>query len=263
MKTFLTGGAFALPLLLAATPALADTTAEDEIIAQGFRPDAHGPAGTMADHVHKSGDLMIGVMWMHEDYGGANRSGTAPLTDQQLADAGYATKAAAMTMDMAMIHVMYAPSDRITLMLVPSWMRMGMTMQGLPAPASGGMGGMAGHMLAPGETMGHSSAGIGDTQFGALVSLARKPQLSVHAGLMVSAPTGNDTRKSASGSYVHYMMQGGSGTWDLNPSLTVHGIEHGQAGGRRSATCSVARRRTMRGSALVAVLGQPHGSPRR
>lgn len=75
--------------------------------------------------------------------------------------------------------------------------------------------------------MSHSVQGIGDTQFGALVSLSRRPALSAHAGLMVSAPTGSVTRRSASGSYLHYMMQGGSGTWDLNPSITLRGLAPG------------------------------------
>jgi hypothetical protein len=220
MKTNLLRGAFALPMLLASQPLLANEAGEAEIIATGFRPDAHGPAGTMADHVHKSGAVMIGVMWMREDYGGANRIGTTPINDAAIAAAGYAAKADAMTMDMAMIHVMYAPSDRVTLMLVPSWMRMSMTMKGLPGAPGGGHGG---HGLMPGATMDHSVEGIGDTQFGALFALSRRPELSAHAGLMVSAPTGNATRKKADGSYVHYMMQGGSGTWDLNPSFTLHG----------------------------------------
>lgn len=220
MKTHYLRSALALPLAVTAMPLLADQPTEAEIVASGFRPDAHGPAGTMADHVHKRGDLMVGLMWMHEDYGGANRSGTAPIDDAAIAAAGYAAKADAMTMDMAMLHVMYAPSDRVTLMLVPSWMRMGMTMNGLPGGAASSHGG---HSLMPGETMSHTVSGLGDTQFGALVALSRRPQLSVHAGLMVSAPTGNDTRKNADGSYVHYMMQGGSGTWDLNPSFTLHG----------------------------------------
>lgn len=223
MKTAILRGALALPLAtilgLTAQPLLADQPAQADIIAAGFRPDAHGPAGTMADHVHKRGDLMIGLMWMHEDYGGSNRSGTDAIDDSAIAAAGYASKSDAMTMDMAMLHVMYAPSDWVTLMLVPSWMRMGMTMKGLPVVA----GSSAMHMLMPGQTMDHSVKGLGDTQFGALVALSRRPELSAHAGLMISAPTGDATRKSASGSYVHYMMQGGSGTWDINPSFTLHG----------------------------------------
>lgn len=219
-----TRGALALPLLLAVQPALAETAVPQlEIVALGLRPDAHGPAGTMADHVHKSGDLMIGLTWMHEDYGGANRRGTGKIADTGIAAAGFAAKADAMTMDMAMLHVMYAPSDRVTLMLVPSWMRMGMRMEGLPGSDddNGGHGGH--HSLLPGETKSHSVAGIGDTQFGGLIALSRRPALSLHAGLMVSAPTGKATRKDDDGAYLHYMMQGGSGTWDVNPTLTARG----------------------------------------
>ncbi|MEJ6010681.1 hypothetical protein [Novosphingobium aquae] len=217
------GSAFALPLALCAIPAAAQDNSSEEIAVTALRPDAHGPAGTMADHVHKQGDWMFGLMAMHESYGGANRAGTTDLTPAQVAAAGYSVRDSAMTMDMAMLHVMYAPNDRVTLMLVPSWMRMGMTMEGLPAMAGGMASGHGGHTLMPGQTMAHSVQGLGDTQFGALVSLSRRPELSVHAGLMVSAPTGSVSRRNASGSYVHYMMQGGSGTWDLNPSFTLHG----------------------------------------
>ena len=228
MTRKLSGGALALPMLLCAMPAMAEdqalpASAETEITARGYRADEHGPAGTMGDHVHKRGNLMIGLSWMHESYGGANRSGTAAIDDAAIAAAGYGVKADGMTMDMAMLHIMWAPNDRVTFMLVPSWMRMGMTMKGLPGTAMS-HGGMT---LMPGQTMAHSAAGIGDTQFGALVSLSSRPALSVHAGLMVSAPTGDVGRKNESGNFVHYMMQGGSGTWDLNPSLTLRGAQPG------------------------------------
>lgn len=264
MKTIPMRSALALPLLLAAQVAQADTdSTETEILAQGYRADAHGPAGTMADHVHKRGDLMIGVMWMHEDYGGSNQSGTVPVSDQQIADAGFAAKTDRMSMDMAMLHLMYAPSDRVMLMLAPSWMRMDMTMKGLPASTVAPPPAHAGHAMQPGETMGHSVAGIGDTQFGALVSLSRRPQLSVHAGLMVSAPTGDAARKGSDGNYLHYMMQGGSGTWDLIPSLTLRGGGAAFGRGRRPAMCSAPKRRTLGASAL-AIASQPRpGCPSR
>ncbi len=225
------GASLALSLLCA-NPALADdaaenTSSETPIIASGIRADTHGPAGTMSDHVHEKGGLMFGLMWMHEKYGGSNRQGTHKVSPQQIADAGYTVRDSSMTMDMAMLHVMYAPNDRVTLMLVPSWMRMAMTMEGLPAEMD--MGDMDhdaahAHTLMPGQRMSHSVEGIGDTQFGALVSLSTKPALSSHVGLMVSAPTGKVTRKNALGNYVHYMMQGGSGTWDVTPSVTVKGM---------------------------------------
>lgn len=223
MKTNLFCSAAALSLILCANPALADDMAAenttDEIVANGYRPDAHGPSGTMADHVHKRGDVMVALSWMHDDFASQNERGGEAISDAAIVAAGYTAKSTAMAMDMAMLHLMWAPSDRVTLMVVPTWMRMTMTMEGL-APSAG----HGSHHLAVGETMSHSVEGVGDTQIGALVSLSRNPALSAHAGLMVSAPTGDATRKDSDGNYLHYMMQGGSGTWDLNPSFTLHGL---------------------------------------
>ncbi|HMP55318.1 MAG TPA: hypothetical protein PKD92_01950 [Novosphingobium sp.] len=219
----------ALAVLLATPVAAQSVTTDDEaIVALGLRPDAHGPAGTMADHVHKSGDVMLGLSFTRETSGGAHRRGTRALSDAEVAAAGYTVKDRTMTMDMAMLHLMWAPSDRVTLMAMPMWMRMDMTMEGLPAATGGGgHSGHGGHSLMPGETHAHAVEGMGDTQFGALVSLSRRPQLSAHAGLMVSAPTGKVTRRGADGRFVHYMMQGGSGTWDLAPSFTLRGMTDG------------------------------------
>lgn len=217
MNTHL-GGAVALASLLCASPTLASETGEAEILALGERPDAHSPAGTMAAHVHKSGDLMIGVSWMHDESRGTNRSGTDEIADAAIAATGYASRTEAMVMDMAMLHNMWAPSDRVTFMLMPSWQRMSMTMVGISHSAGHG-----GHALGMGETMAHSVSGIGDTQVGALITLSAKPGLSAHAGLAVSIPTGSVSRRNASGNFVHYGMQPGSGTWDLVPSLTLRG----------------------------------------
>lgn len=221
MNTFLNGGAFALPMLLAVTPAAANAQAiEDNIVAVGQRADEHGPAGTMGEHVHKGGEFMVGLIWMHDEYKGTNRSGTRNIADHAIAEAGFIARTKAMTMDMAMLHLMWAPNDRITLMAMPMWMRMDMTMLGISSH-SGGTSGH--HSLAPGETMSHSISGLGDTEVGALVSLSRNPKLSAHAGLAASIPTGSVSRKNAKGNFVHYMMQPGSGTWDLIPSLTLGG----------------------------------------
>lgn len=232
MYRFPIGGALALPLMLCAAQAQAhdDTSGPSDIAA----PDGHGPAGVMFDHVHKSGDVMLGLMWMHERHDGANYAGTDRVSDTDLVAAGYSTRARAMTMDMVMAHVMYAPSDRITLMVMPSWMRMEMTMLGIGMPAMDGAHG-GHHMLMPGETMTHSVSGIGDTKAGALVSLSRAPGLSAHAGLMVSIPTGSVSKKNDDGSFVHYGMQPGSGTWDLEPSLTLRGTRGAMSWGAQAS----------------------------
>jgi hypothetical protein len=219
IKSLLSGAA-ALPVLLCAAPALAETT-DTDIIALGHRADAHGPSGTMADHVHKSGDVMIGVTWMHEEASGANRSGTAPISDAAIVAAGFSNRTQTMTMDMAMFHMMYAPSDRVTLMVMPSWQRMDMTMVAVAPSVHDG------HALAVGDTTVHRVAGFGDTQVGALVALSRRAALSAHAGLAVSIPTGSASRKDDDGNFVHYGMQPGSGTWDLLPSFTLRGAAPG------------------------------------
>ncbi|MGD9663684.1 MAG: hypothetical protein AB7U34_00515 [Novosphingobium sp.] len=220
MTKYLSGGALALPFLLSAAPALAHSEGPAAIA----RPDGHAPAGVMVDHVHKSGDVMIGLAWMRETYEGPNHTGTRKATDAEIAAAGYSARARSMTMDMVMGHLMWAPSDRVTLMAMPMWMRMKMTMLGIGS-MDAAMDHMASghHSLMPGETMSHTVSGMGDTKLGALVALSRKPALSAHVGLMVSAPTGSVSKTNTDGSFVHYGMQPGSGTWDFEPSLTVKG----------------------------------------
>lgn len=211
-----TGSAVALLAAVCAAPVAAQSA--DDIIVQTSRlPAAHGPAGTMGDHVHKAGELLIGASWTHEAYGGANRSGTVPQSPADLAAAGYSAFASSMTMDMAMLHLMWAPSDRLTLMAMPMWMRMDMNMAGTRRSP----------MMPVGRTMKHDVEGLGDTEVTALVALSRQPALSVHAGLGVSVPTGSVTKRNPDGTFMHYMMQPGSGTWDLRPSLTARG----EAGG--------------------------------
>jgi hypothetical protein len=226
MEKPMKGGAWALPLMLAAysAPAYADH-AEENIVAIGQRADEHGPAGMMGEHVHKRGEVMIGVTWMHDEYGGLNKSGTRKVSDMAIAEAGFTARTRKMTMDMVMLHLMWAPTDRVTLTLMPSWMRMEMTMAGIGMPGHHGMGsgGHGHHGPAPGETMTHSVSGIGDTEAGALLSLVRQPGFDAHAGLAVSIPTGSVSRRNHDGTFVHYGMQPGSGTWDVIPSLTLGG----------------------------------------
>lgn len=229
MNSLLRGSALALPLLMCAYPASAQDADEDVTIT-AQRPDRYGPAGTMGDHVHDKNTLMVGLEWMHSDYGGTNLSGSSEISDEAIADAGYMARTQSMQMDMAMLHLMYAPNDRLTLMVMPMWMRMKMTMIGIGDPMMGGGhgGGHGGHhMLMPGETMSHSTEGFGDTEVGALYSLVKEPAVSLIAGFSVSAPTGKVDRKNGDGSYVHYGMQSGSGTWDAIPSITLKGQQDG------------------------------------
>jgi len=206
--------ASALAITLSPAPALAHDDA-----APGPRADDHAPAGVMGDHVHQQGEVMIGLRLMRDRSAGPNIAGDDRIGDAAIAAAGYAMRTQSMTMDMAMLDIMYAPTDRVTLMVMPQYMRMDMEMA-----ATGGMAmGHGGHGAATGMAHRHRVEGWGDTQVAALYSMVDRPALRLHATLGVSIPTGAVDRTNPDGTFVHYGMQPGSGTWDVLPAVTVRG----------------------------------------
>lgn len=226
-KVFLRATLATLPLL-AACPASAqdastsETAGDDTIIVTPVT--LHPAAGLMNEHTHDGGELMIGLRYSRSDYSGANQSGTSDTSDAAILAAGYTVRAAEMAMDMVMLDLMYAPNDKLTLMVMPHWMRHEMTMVGIDPMTTGmSMGGSAHQGLAFGETMSHSTQGFGDTLVSASYRLAHTPKLKAHATLGLWSPTGKTDRRNANGTFAHYMMQSGSGTWDIEPSVTVSG----------------------------------------
>lgn len=223
MRYLLSGSALALALF--ASPAAAqDEQPTTEIMVDA--PLLHPAAGLMNDHMHDGGEAMVGLRFERSRFSGANRSGTEAISDAEIVAAGYAVRTASMEMDMAMLDLMFAPNDKVTLMLMPMYMWHRMTMVGIDP--MGGMGGGhgghgGGHALGFGETHSHGSEGFGDTLVSASYRLARTPRFGAHATLGVWIPTGAADRKNPDGTFVHYGMQPGSGTWDVEPSLTVHG----------------------------------------
>lgn len=218
-----------LPLIFAA-PAMAEGTGVDgtgqnnAIIVTPVT--LHPAAGLMNEHTHDGGEFMIGLRYTHSRHSGANQSGTDTIADTDILAAGYTVRAREMTMDMVMLDLMYAPNDKLTLMVMPHWMRHEMTMVGID-PMNTGMDmgdmGHAHHGLPFGQTMTHSTQGFGDTLMSASYRLAHAPDFKAHATLGIWAPTGKVDRKNPDGTFVHYMMQSGSGTWDIEPSATISG----------------------------------------
>jgi hypothetical protein len=109
---------------------------------------------------------------------------------------------------------MYAPTPWLSLMLMPQLLDMDMDLRPLrgATPDAHGM-------------HDHSTGGPGDTLGVALLRLLDRGGHHLHAGLGLSAPTGDvdlelrRTHQETPG-LIHYGMQLGSGTWDLLPSLT-------------------------------------------
>jgi hypothetical protein len=221
-----------LGAILAAAPAAAqegispDGTDTIEVTQQLLTP----AAGMMNDHMHEGGELMIGLRLERQRFSGFNRSGTDQLTDAQVLAAGYNTRALSMEMDMVMLDLMFAPTDDLTLMVMPHYMWHRMVMVGIDPmntgmPMGEGMDdGHSGHSGLPfGQTHGHGSKGIGDTLVSASWRLARSAGFRAHATLGLWVPTGSVDKRNADGTFVHYMMQPGSGTWDVEPAITFAG----------------------------------------
>jgi hypothetical protein len=195
--------------------------------------DAHHGTRRLApvglDHVHgplRAGEFMFGYRYGYAQWSGDFLHGTQAVDDsaileQACAPTQCATVTREMSMNMHMLDLMYAPSDWLTLVVMPQFMDMSMAVANIPgAPVGGGH-----HHGGAGDDT-HTTGGVGDTTFGALVKLHDVGTHAAHLGLMLRAPSGDYAIRHGNvriGNFMHYDMQTGSGTWDLAPSLTWNG----------------------------------------
>ncbi|MGV1015264.1 MAG: transporter [Methyloceanibacter sp.] len=195
--------------------------------------DTHAPAGVMFEHMHKAGEIMLGYRYAYTRASGDTVHGTHAVNDRQIMDRGCtphrcSMKASEMIMQMHMLDIMYAPTDWMTLMVMPMWMSHDMTMKPLNVAAQGGQNGHHDSGAHAGHGGGHAGAhthgveGWGDTIFGPELRLTHGPNYHLQFSPMFSAPTGA-VDKRPGGRFTHYGMQIGSGTWDFWPSLTYTG----------------------------------------
>lgn len=212
----------------------------------GSHTHSYAPAGVMFDHLlSQSGQIMLGYRYMYSKQGGAMLHGSDLASDKDIktmcgkkpkGDTYYCTTTpSAHTMQMHMLDIMYAPTDWLNLMLMPQFMTMDMNLRQLDGAVSSPH---AGHE--------HTEGGIGDTSIYALVKLFDNTEHHLHIGLGISAPTGSVGLKLRPiahsgdpypGSFTHYGMQLGSGTWDFKPSLTYTGqLEDWSWGAQFNAT---------------------------
>jgi len=196
---------------------------------EGLKADVHccgvdhftTPIGIMYDHSHSAGGWMVGYRYFYSDYSGLQQNGNS-ISTQDVHDAGYTMAPVSMDMHMHMLEVMYSPTDWLTLMVMPMYMEMDMTMRGGMGHGvmHGGHGGHGGHSMM-GEHS-HGTSGWGDTNVSAIFRLWSAERHQLLGALGVSIPTGSVDEK-VNGRFTHYMMQLGSGTWDLTPSVTYKG----------------------------------------
>jgi hypothetical protein len=222
--------ALALALGITIEPAKADPLSGSVPLA-----DQHAPAGVMFDHMHKAGEVMVGYRYAGTFADGDTLRGTRFADDDEIAERGCSAahtctmKASEMNMHMHMLDIMYAPTNWLTLMVMPMWMSHDMTMVPLQTSGHGGHDEQAdehgGHGGGHGGHMGPHSHGVegwGDTIFGPEFRIADGPGYHLQFNPMFSAPTGSVNIRPG-GVFTHYGMQLGSGTWDAWPSLTYTG----------------------------------------
>src|SRR5690606_30263164 len=138
MRTHFWSGAAAL--LALAAPAAAQEGTEITVQSPLLLPSA----GMMNDHMHEGGEAMIGLRFERYRFAGTNQSGTDEIADPAIVAAGYSVRTQSMTMDMVMLDLMYAPTENLTLMVMPHYMWHRMEMVGID-PMAGMGGGHAGH----------------------------------------------------------------------------------------------------------------------
>lgn len=220
---------------------------------------AHAPAGVMFDHMlPKAGDMMVGYRFMYGSQGGDLLHGTRAVSNAETVAGGCGpnpcfVSPATMAMEMHMIDLMYAPTDWLTLMLMPQFMHMDMTMDRLRGPEydslandnkgnpdSNGQPTPIGDHIPHHIQNGHETGGIGDLGMYALVKLFDDGIHHAHGAVGLSAPTGDvniELRRNhqVDGGLIHYGMQLGSGTWDFKPSLTYTGSSGDYAWGAQAS----------------------------
>lgn len=234
--------------LEAMSMAMAGSHQNDHAHNHNHHHSVHAPAGVMFDHMLPAGGMMAGYRYMYGSQGGTMLNGDLAVSNAAIVTGGCGPNPCfltptAMSMHMHMLDLMYAPTDWLTLMLMPQFMDMGMNMSrlrdqtfnsqannnvGNPIDPSSGAPFEIGQHIPHHEQNGHETGGLGDLGMYALVKLFDNQTHHLHFTAGFSAPiadTNIELRRNhkTPGGYIHYGMQLGSGTWDFKPSVTYTG----------------------------------------
>lgn len=185
---------------------------------------APAPAGVMNAHMLDTpGDFMVDYRYVRTRQSGAMSRGGRAIGDADIlarcSALGCVAAPSRMTMDMHMLHLMYAPSENVNLMLMPQFMSMAMENRAL---AGGFYTPVGSHSHGDMDLSEHANGGVGDTVAGMLLRLFRNDRSEALLALGVGIPTGSVESRMVShgGELMDYGMQTGSGTWDFLPSAT-------------------------------------------
>ncbi|PHR85809.1 MAG: hypothetical protein COA78_38805 [Blastopirellula sp.] len=193
--------------------------------------------GILGGHVHEAGEWMIGYKYKFMDMDG-NRTGTNRMSTADVFAEGFMVSPTRMTMEMHMLHLMHAPSDEFTWMAMLPLKRLTMdhiTSGAMPfTTQTEGIGdvSLSGfytfYNIERKVFSGRSNPGCDDTQASDCWRNSWDELRRAHFGLTMHFPTGSIDERGAtpmnSNTKLPYPMQLGSGTYDLEPNLTIYSI---------------------------------------
>lgn len=176
------------------------------------RPDAHAPIGVMGDHLHHKGGFMLSLRSMNMAME-RNKAGTDDIDDSQIFE-NYMVAPQEMEMNMYMLGIMYAPTNKLTLSAMQGFVSNHMD--------------LTANMIMNGMMMQQDfftkSSGFGDLKLNALYGIFNKNNRSFHLNTGISFPTASinerDETPMMQDSKLPYPMQLGSGTLDLTAGGT-------------------------------------------
>lgn len=169
------------------------------------------PAGQMISHVHEKGEWMVSTRFMFNnmiDINNGNRS-----IDKGTIIDSYGSSPDHMRMNMYMLMAMCGLTERLTIMTMFNYMTNYMIMD----------------MCSRNSIHHHpmQSAGLGDTKLHLLYALVKKPTTHLIITGGIGFPTGSINNNGESSSMMYsgkrypYMMQNGSGSYELLPGLCL------------------------------------------
>jgi len=170
-------------------------------------PNSHAPIGVMGDHMHLKNEWMVSYRYMNMTMRELKEESKDVPFSKALNN--YMVTPTRMDMQMHMIGVMYAPSDKITLSLMLPYTEYEM-----------------GHVTRMNRSFTTSNSGIGDITVSALYRLLKKSKANLHTQIGVTIPSGSIEGKDLTPAsepnevLLPYPMQIGSGSWGINTALT-------------------------------------------
>jgi hypothetical protein len=198
-----------------------------------LRADSHAPAGVSGAELMMKGRWMVSYSFMRMEMKD-NLDGTSSISPEEIVTTVPNTffgmpmqpptlrvVPTEMTTDMHMLGVMYAPSDKITVMGMLPYLDKSMKHTTFQGPAGTTELG----------TFTTRASGIGDVKISGLFGIHDDGKHRVHVNAGLSLPTGSidekDTVLAPTGARpelrLPYPMQLGSGTYDLLPGITYKG----------------------------------------